>query len=141
MYMDAKEKKVLTEIINDESIRGPLELYFFQNGLPLELFGFRYFTDCVIVHATGRVGKFGDIYTMVGELRGEKSKTVAKPIENILNRHDYVKRALAKIAGTPYKPRLIAIEMVPATAERMIKLGIIPADLPDRCKLEIDGQQ
>lgn len=132
--MDAKEKEMLTALINDESIRAPLELYFYRNGLPLEFAGFRNFTDCVILYASGCIGKFGDIYAVAGELRGEKSKTVAKPIENILNRHAYVKRALADISGTPYKRRLIPIEIVPATAKRMIELGILPADLPERCK-------
>ena len=42
----------------------------------------------------------------------------------------------------PYKPRLIPIETVPATAKRLTELGILPADLADRCKpFEKDGDE
>ncbi len=132
--MNAKDKEKLSKIINDDTVRAPVELHFFRHGLPIEHAGFRNFTDCVILYATGYITKFGDIYTVLGEIRDEKSKTIAKPVEHILNRREYIKRALSDIAGMPYKPRLIPIETVPATAKRLTELGILPADLADRCK-------
>lgn len=113
--------KLFADIVCESTFRQTAERLLTKSGVRSDLRGYFYLIDAIILYGTGCTASFCDIYNIVSEMRGIKTKTIVREITYCVAQSKEIVNKLPRLLGISVKATELCSSMVIAGLGELFK--------------------
>ncbi len=119
--MNTFNNRLYADIVCDPTFRKTAELLVTKSGIRSDLKGFILLVDAVILYGTKSCESFNDIYTIIGDLRDLKTKSVMREMTYCLSQSVGAEEHLSKLLGITVKSTDFHVGLVVSCLAELFK--------------------